>query len=131
MDCWFTKEYLHWRFWIRKHDSKGQMFPDVIVGWIILGYLLKHFRILFFFLFFIFLKKHVDKDSLNILSCEKHVTWPICVVKTTLTKYVLIVNIRMNYIPVNCGHALSIKRHQLSLRSVKLKCANTQTLVFM
>lgn len=37
-------------FDIRNHDSKGQMLPDVILGWIILGHLLKQPDNLFFFL---------------------------------------------------------------------------------
>lgn len=56
-------------------------------------------------------KKHVDKDSLNILPFEKRVIWPIYAAKTTLTKYVLMVNIIMNYTLMNRGHTLSVKGH--------------------
>ena len=38
-------------FDIRNHDSKGQMLSDVILGWIILGHLLKQPDNLFFVVF--------------------------------------------------------------------------------
>lgn len=78
-----------------------------------------------------FFKKHVDKDSLTILPFEKHVIWPIYAGKTTLTKYVLRVNIIMNYPLMNCGHTLSAKGHQLPFRSVKFKCAKMQNIPFV